>query len=387
MEYSINDLWSMSSNDIKNVTRLLESYTEDSSIKKSMIRLRLIKTYYNERLFDIQSMKLIEETNILLMIERLINDNHIDNLHNKNFISIIKICERLFDYQDYYQENTIVSYNFKNIKGYKMVRLIGSGSFSTTFKVQFESELYSLKEMSGSRDSETMFHNEIALLTTLKDVDNVVYMCDHFVVDRSFYLVLENLEQYLPLRNIKIHKDDSINAHILNQIINTVKKIHELGIVHRDLRLENIIVSSTNIVKVTDFGLSNTRNNICKSHSGTFSYIDPLQMLDNFDYTFESLIKSDIWSLGIIIFSYIYGNKPFDFFKKTILQYSKDQIEPYYSLGLTRLDNEPIKNLYYLHYQFTEPFCPEVANRLNLIDPAIKLENMLSRELESRFLI
>ena len=87
-----------------------------------------------------------------------------------------------------------------------------------------------------------------------------------------------------------------------------------LSVSHRDIKLENIFITSEGEIKLGDWGLSafNVKNRKCNTFCGTESYMSPEILLMK-DYDSQ---KSDIWSLGVIIFILLSGNRPYEEIKK-----------------------------------------------------------------------
>ena len=97
---------------------------------------------------------------------------------------------------------------------------------------------------------------------------------------------------------------------ILYQLINGVEYLHKKNIVHRDLKLENILLKSNDstLIKIIDFGLALNTPNTIKEVCGSLQYASP-EML-NGDYFNPK--HSEIWSIGILIFILVCGYCPFD---------------------------------------------------------------------------
>ncbi len=97
------------------------------------------------------------------------------------------------------------------------------------------------------------------------------------------------------------------------QIISGVEYCHRARIVHRDLKLENILLSSEGEIKVADFGLSNSIKFGQKmdTNCGTPAYTSPEHSKKHNGHT------SDIWSLGVILFAMISGFLPFETLDQT----------------------------------------------------------------------
>lgn len=94
------------------------------------------------------------------------------------------------------------------------------------------------------------------------------------------------------------------------QICLAIKHVHDRKIIHRDLKGQNIFLTSANIIKLGDFGiarvLSSTREN-AKTMVGTPYYLSP-EIINGKPYSF----KSDIWSLGVVLYELCALRPPFD---------------------------------------------------------------------------
>ncbi|KAI8608260.1 kinase-like domain-containing protein [Chytriomyces sp. MP71] len=96
------------------------------------------------------------------------------------------------------------------------------------------------------------------------------------------------------------------------QIISAVGFIHNIGIVHRDLKLENILLDEERNVLITDFGFANKSQGsegLLKTSCGSPCYAAPELVTSDSGYVGEA---ADIWSCGVILFSMIAGYLPYD---------------------------------------------------------------------------
>ena len=95
---------------------------------------------------------------------------------------------------------------------------------------------------------------------------------------------------------------------IFSQIISGVDYLHESGIYHRDLKLENIMLDKDNNVKIIDFGLAAIdEGKALKRQCGSIHYIAPEVLAGPYNGA-----KADIWSCGIIFYAMVTGDMPFD---------------------------------------------------------------------------
>eukprot|EP01117_Protostelium_nocturnum_P015058 TRINITY_DN579_c0_g2_i3.p1 TRINITY_DN579_c0_g2~~TRINITY_DN579_c0_g2_i3.p1 ORF type:complete len:224 (+),score=37.83 TRINITY_DN579_c0_g2_i3:1507-2178(+) len=138
--------------------------------------------------------------------------------------------------------------------------------------------------------------------------------------DTDFYLVYDYIEGgdlftrlsdggMIPFSENRVRK-------IAKQLVDILLRIHERGISHRDIKLENIMISnSEKSVYLIDFGLSFHYDNYdaCNDHSGTREYAPPEIISGQKSF---SSTASDIWSLGVTIFTLLYGTFPFNYDKK-----------------------------------------------------------------------
>ena len=102
-------------------------------------------------------------------------------------------------------------------------------------------------------------------------------------------------------KNKKLSKKTS--SKIFRQIINTLEYIHKLGVVHRDIKLQNILCCSNFIVKICEFGLAKIIKKEDKDlhlEKSTWIYQGPESYINNYKMSIKDSFNQDYFSLGII---------------------------------------------------------------------------------------
>ncbi len=106
--------------------------------------------------------------------------------------------------------------------------------------------------------------------------------------------------------------------YIFKQIINAIHHLHSQNIIHRDIKLENILIDSNSFVKLCDFGVSREvrRGDLLSNKCGTLAYIAP-EILRNKEYEGFGV---DIWSAGVVLYTMLCGTVPFKAYDKHELE-------------------------------------------------------------------
>lgn len=206
----------------------------------------------------------------------------------------------------------------KRINGrYKIVQMIGGGGMANVYLAQdmiLEREVaIKILRMDFSNDDEFIkrFNREAQSATSLAH-PNIVSIYDVGEEEDIYYIVMEyvkglTLKQYIQQNNqIPIEK----TLHIMAQITSAISHAHQHGIIHRDIKPQNVLIDDANHVKITDFGIATalSATSITQTNAvlGSVHYLSPEQARGGMANK-----KSDIYSLGIVMFELLTGRLPF----------------------------------------------------------------------------
>ena len=208
---------------------------------------------------------------------------------------------------------------------YRRGRLIGTGSSGSVYEATnlvFNNIVAMKIEKRENNDNidNLKVLNEIDILKKISH-PNIAKIYEFFVSPSYYYLINEfckygKVYDYI----IKLSKPLSENqlAVIFYQIFSCLLYLHEKNILHRDLNLEHILISDTEKdietgeeyfwIKLTNFSISKIFEKNKKEHNvvGTYYYMAPEVFKHNYDE------KSDIWSVGVILYIILCGKPPFD---------------------------------------------------------------------------
>ncbi|MCH5323591.1 MAG: Stk1 family PASTA domain-containing Ser/Thr kinase [Eubacterium sp.] len=201
---------------------------------------------------------------------------------------------------------------------YELIELIGAGGMADIYKARdiTEDKTVAVKilknEFAGSEDFLRRFRNESKAIALLSH-PNIVKIFDVGFSDQIQYIVMEyidgiTLTEYIRLQGVLKWKDA---VFFTVQILRALQHAHDRGIVHRDIKSQNVMMLSDGTIKVMDFGIARFNRESDKTLSekaiGSVHYISPEQARG--EMTDE---KSDIYSVGVMLYEMLTGQKPFD---------------------------------------------------------------------------
>jgi serine kinase len=140
---------------------------------------------------------------------------------------------------------------------------------------------------------------------------NIIKMYYHILTNNKIYMALEYAKKGDMLTYIQevggpLPDDDC--RQWMYQICDAVKYLHERNIIHRDLKLENLLLDSSNNIKLCDFGFAkDSSSKLSETYCGSKAYAAPEILLGQ-PYDPK---KADVWAIGVVLFIFLTGHMPF----------------------------------------------------------------------------
>ena len=204
------------------------------------------------------------------------------------------------------------------IRGYRLVKKISVTSHSAVYLAQYKSDdtkviLKVLQQVPEGADSIGAFDRFLQEYELIADIDhpNIVKILDLGVADDHAHIAMEYLDGGDLKQRIAQGISEPDAVQYLRQIASALAKVHDVGILHRDLKPGNIMLRKDESVALIDFGLAKhmrLKMEITDTGEifGTPYYMSPEQgHADAVDH------RGDIYSLGIIFYEMLVGEKPF----------------------------------------------------------------------------
>ncbi|CAF0742300.1 unnamed protein product [Adineta steineri] len=204
---------------------------------------------------------------------------------------------------------------------YELSHLLGKGGFATVHAARRKSDDLRVAckkphrhPIPSSRSTSMLdrLNAEINIHYGVKH-PNIVELLNRFCDDNYVYLILEycsngDLERYLQEKKTLSENE---TRNICKQVVEGLVYLHDHDILHRDIKLSNLLLTDTYDVKIADFGLAkqlpSKREQTNETMCGTPNYISP-EIASRNPHSFAT----DVWSLGILIATLLTGRPPFD---------------------------------------------------------------------------
>lgn len=199
---------------------------------------------------------------------------------------------------------------------YRIGKVLGKGAFGkVNLAIHKETgDLVAMKSINKQYLAESTSKNKVMQeVTILKMINhkNIMWLRETFETEKHVIFVLElcpggDLLNYVRKRR-KLNENTA--KVIFKQILEALQYLHDKNILHRDIKLDNILLDSKGRVKLGDFGVSKiiTSNELIFDQWGTPAYIAPEILLDQ-GYTGGAI---DVWSAGVVLYAMMYGTVPF----------------------------------------------------------------------------
>eukprot|EP00698_Gefionella_okellyi_P005493 TRINITY_DN15021_c0_g1_i1.p1 TRINITY_DN15021_c0_g1~~TRINITY_DN15021_c0_g1_i1.p1 ORF type:complete len:409 (-),score=76.44 TRINITY_DN15021_c0_g1_i1:46-1272(-) len=237
-----------------------------------------------------------------------------------------------------------------SLKDFKIKKFIGKGTYGTVYKVLRISDdrIYALKEINikymRQKEREEAV-NEIRILASVRHT-NVISYCEAFTENDKLYIVTDYADGgdlYEKIKRKKARDEKFTEEQIWSwmiQLAKGLKVLHDQGILHRDLKAPNIFLMLDSTIKIGDLGVAKlikTDRKIARTQIGTPYYLSP-EIWKNRPYD----CKSDVWSLGVILYELMALRLPFeaqtpDQLARKVIRGEYSPLPPMYSKELTSL--------------------------------------------------
>lgn len=206
----------------------------------------------------------------------------------------------------------------KKIGKYVVISKIAQGGMGVIYKAKhptLKKEII-IKELSLKRNDSIRerFKREAQIMMDFRN-ENIVHVYDHFKEGTSYYIAMEyvngiSLEKVLEKKR---YLPPKIAILIFAEVCKALKYAHDNGVIHRDIKPDNVLISKSGSVKLADFGIATYKDSEDEGLTsagmtlGTPSYMSPEQITDtkNVDK------RADIYSMGVMLYAMVTGKTPF----------------------------------------------------------------------------
>ena len=214
-------------------------------------------------------------------------------------------------------DNNKTSIPETSLQFYQIIKLLGKGSFGRVYLglQKLTNRLVAIKclEKVYFKDETTKkkILSEMKILKRLLGHPNIIKLLEVFENKKYVFFVMEYAANGDLLKHIKKKGmlDEEEGRHMFYQIAAGLRYIHRQNIIHRDIKLDNILVDEMNHCKICDFGVSRymKAHELVNEQCGTPAYLAPEIVREQGYRGFGA----DIWSLGVLLYCLLTGSMPF----------------------------------------------------------------------------
>ena len=219
-------------------------------------------------------------------------------------------------------ENLVVLQNDKPSKKYKVLDILGNGSYGKVYRAKnIKTEnLVAIKSIKKKKDNGMNgidIKNEVNILRKVSH-PNIVKIYEFYEIKDNYYLIFEFCKYGELFKFIKFHLSEKQLCVLFYQIFSALVYLHENKIIHRDIKLENIMIDSIEkdnitcepyfFIKIIDFGSAKFLSEKKKENEiiGSSYYIAPEVLKQNYNE------KCDTWSAGVLLYMLLTKKAPFN---------------------------------------------------------------------------
>jgi len=222
-----------------------------------------------------------------------------------------------------------------SINDFKILSVIGRGFYGKVMLVRKKDtgELFAIKSV---RKSNLTKSNKVHTIMTERDIlikshfEFIISLRYAFQTDSKFYFVLEFASggELFHLLEATGPLSVSDTRLYIAEIALALQYLHSIGVIYRDLKLENVLIAYDGHVKLTDFGLSKellSDDSTTSTFCGTTEYLAP-EVIRRQPYSY----MVDWWSLGILTYEIMFGDTPFSSENKSVILNGVVNSEPHF---------------------------------------------------------
>jgi hypothetical protein len=206
--------------------------------------------------------------------------------------------------------------HYKAVPGYRIGKVIGKGGFATVrIGLGPSNEKVAVKVVAKrdlDAEDEKLLRREIRAMNHVNGHKTIIKLFTSYESVGFFYVVMEFLSGGSILDYVKKNKTLTTTeaCRILGQCAEGLKHCHALGVVHRDVKLENMMLDDKGNLRLIDFGLCafiSRPGQKLRVYCGSPSYVCP-EIIAEEEY---DGFAADVWSLGVCLFAMLFGYLPF----------------------------------------------------------------------------